>query len=349
MPVTLQDIADKVGLSIATVSRALAGTSSVAPETRDLVLSAAEEMGYHPNVMARRLQKQRTDTLGFVIPTFGPRFSDPFFSELLAGIGNEAAEHNYDLLVSTCAPGPKELQGYHRLVEERRVDGLLVVRTRRRDPRIAYLLEREFPFVAFGRSDLDVDFPYLDEDGYQGMRVLTQHLIDQGHRRIAYISAPWELVFSQYRFDGYRAALEANGLACDDSLVMTGCLTDACGYEAGRELLCRENWPSAVIACNDLMALGVISAAQECGLKVGQDVAVAGFDDIPLAKFAQPSLTTVRQPIYQIGRRICSMLLQLLQGEVLENPHVLMEPELIIRSSTQKLVVKGGDVTDRGD
>jgi len=345
MPVTIQDIADRAGVSIATVSRALAGTTGVASSTRELVLKIAAEMGYHPNIMARRLQKQRTDTIGFIIPTFGPRFSDPFFSEFLAGIGNEAAEHNFDLLVSTCAPGPKELEGYRRLVNERRVDGLLIVRTRHQDARIAYLIEQDFPFVAFGRSDLDVDFPYLDIDGKQGMRALTQHLIDQGHTRIAYISAPWDLMFSNYRFEGYCDALQRNSIAYDESLVVSGCLTDMCGYEAGHALFCKSDPPSAVIACNDLMALGVISAAQACDLKVGQDVAVAGFDDIPLAKHAQPPLTTVRQPIYQIGRRVCSMLLHLLQGATLEDSHLLLEPELVLRKSTQLVAKKGGGIS----
>jgi LacI family transcriptional regulator len=169
MPVTLQDVADRLGVSIATVSRALADVSGVAPATRLRVLAAAEEMGSYPNAMAQRLQKRRTDTLGFIIPTFGPRFSDPYFSELLAGIGNEAAEHEYDLLVSTRAPGAEELALYERVVKERRVDGLLVVRTRQQDARIVYLIEQHFPFVAFGRSDLDVDFPYLDVDGRAGL------------------------------------------------------------------------------------------------------------------------------------------------------------------------------------
>ncbi len=334
MPVTLQDVADRLGISIATVSRALANTSGVAPETRARVLKLAEEMGYHPNVTARRLQKQQTETLGFVIPTFGPRFTDPFFVELLAGIGNEAAEHERDLLVATRAPGEQEQQGYERLVRERRVDGLLVVRTRRKDPRILYLKEHRFPFVAFGRCNGDTDFPYVDVDGEAGMYALTRHLLDRGHRQIAYLSAPWELMFSQHRFAGYRAALEEAGVAWDESLVLTGGLTEAAGLSAGRTLLSQSTIPTAIIACNDLMAVGVMSAAQERGLRVGRDLAVAGFDDIPLARTAHPPLTTVHQPVYQIGRRICAMLLALVGGQQLEEAHVLLQPELVIRQST---------------
>lgn len=337
MPVTLKDIAQKVGFSITTVSRALAGYSDVAEPTRQLILDTAEEMGYHPNATARRLRAQRTDTIGFIIPTHGPRFSDPFFSELLTGIGNKAAEHEFDMLVSTRAPGEEELSVYRRMVKERRVDGLLVVRTRLQDQRIKYLSEQGFSFVTFGRSDLDgVDFPYLDVDGQAGMRRLTQHLIDSDHRRIGYVSAPLELTFASHRIAGYREALDNNDIAFDERLFIVGQLTERSGYAAGLELLDQPSRPSAIIACNDLMALGVISAAQSMGLSVGRDVAVAGFDDVPLAEHAHPPLTTVCQPIYEIGQRICDMLIRLLlagEDESLEEAHVILQPKLVVRQS----------------
>jgi LacI family transcriptional regulator len=334
MPVTLHDIADRLGVSVATVSRALAGYSDIAEETRGRVVQAAEDMGYRPNISARRLQQQRTETLGFVIPTYGSRFSDPFFSELLAGIGNEAAEQEYDLLVSTRAPGDEELQTYERMVMEQRVDGMLVVRTRHQDQRIAYLLEEDFPFVAFGRSDLEASFPYLDVDGKQGLRQIVQHLIDGGHRRIAYLSAPMGLMFASHRLAGYKEALAATGISFDQSLMVEGELTERSGHEAAVELLSQNPRPTALAACNDLMALGAISAALELGLTVGRDLAVTGFDDVPLAAHAHPPLTTVRQPIYEVGRRICRMLIRLLEGRRLEDRHVLLEPELVIRASS---------------
>ena len=163
---TLKDLAAKLGLSITTVSSGLSGYSKVAESTRQRVLAAADEMGYVPDVTARRLQKGRTDTLGFVIPTHGPRFSDPFFSELLAGMGNEASRHNFDLLVSTRPPDTSEEQAvYRRMAEGRLVDGMFVVQTRVEDWRIRYLSKIDLPFVSFGRSDLDLDFAYVDEDG----------------------------------------------------------------------------------------------------------------------------------------------------------------------------------------
>jgi LacI family transcriptional regulator len=334
VPVTLKDIAKRVGFSVTTVSRALNDYDDVSEETKRLIRQVAQEMGYYPDATAQKLQKRRTDTIGFIIPTFGPRFSDPFFSELLAGIGNEAANHEFDLLVSTRSPGPQEQQAYQRMVNSKRVDGLLIVRTRSQDERIAYLAGQGFPFVAFGRTDLELDFPYLDVDGTTGLSQAAQHLVDLGHRRIACITAPPELMFTAHRWEGFKRTLERREVPLDESLIITGDLTQKSGYEATNHLLDLPHSPTAILAFNDLMALGAISAIHECGRTVGQDIAIVGFDDIPLAEHSHPPLTTVRQPIYEIGRTICRMLVQLIRGEELEECHVLLQPELVVREST---------------
>jgi LacI family transcriptional regulator len=333
--VTLKDMAARLGLSITTVSRALAGYGDVAEATRQRVLQAAEEMGYVPDAIARRLQKGQTDTIGFVIPTHGPRFSDPYFSELLAGIGNEAARHNFDLLVSTRPPDtPEEQAAYQRLAEGRLVDGLLVVRTRAKDSRIAYLARLGFPFVAFGRSDLDVDYHYLDEDGFRGMELVGQHLATLGHERMGSILAPTNLMFCAYRRAGLEAVLEHHGLSIPPRYSIVSDLTQQGGFAAMRQLLALSPPPTAVVACNDLMALGAISAAQAQGLVVGRDVSITGFDDIALAEHSHPPLTTVHQPVYDIGCQICNMLIRVIQRKELEERHVLLEPRLIVRESS---------------
>lgn len=334
MAVTLKDIAQEVGKSVSTVSSALNDYDDVSQETKELVRRVAREMGYTPNIAAQHLRRKRADTLGLVLPTFGPRFSDPFFSELLAGIGNDSSASGFDLLVSTQAPGPDEDQAYQRMVSGRRVDGLLVVRTRRDDPRIAFLAERDFPFVAFGRTQQDFDFPYVDEDSALGIRLAIQHLIDVGHRRIAFIAAPLDLTFGLYRLDSFRRTMEENNLPVDESLILVGDLTQQNGRRLAGQLLDRPDRPTAIAACNDLMALGAMTAAQERGLNVGRDVAITGFDDIPPAQHSHPPLTTINQPIYRIGQMICNMLIQIIRGESPAERHVLLQPSLVVRRSS---------------
>lgn len=334
MPVRLKDIAQRLGISITTVSRALGGYSDVAEETRQRVEKAALEMGYYPDASAQKLQKQRTDTVGFIIPTFGPRFADPFWSEVLAGLGNEASQHGMDLLVATHPPGPSEIETYQRWVGSRRVDGFILVRTRRNDARIRYLSTCGALFVAYGRSEMEIDFPYVGVDGQRGMYEATRHLVELGHRRIAYIAPPSEPQFSVHRLAGITEALQENGLSLPPELCLQGDLTQESGYRIAQKLLAQERPPTAIISANDLMALGAISAIQEQGLTVGRDLSIVGFDDIPWAAHSHPSLTTVRQPVYEIGRRVCRMLIERIRGEDLKERYIVLRPEFVAREST---------------
>jgi LacI family transcriptional regulator len=337
MSVTIKDIAKRVGLSVTTVSRALNDFDDVSAETKELIRRTADEMGYVPNSLAQRFQKRKTDTIGLILPTFGPRFSDPYFSELLAGIGNKAAHQGYDLLVSTRAPGDEELLAYRQMVQGHRVDGLVVVRTRQHDERIEYLRSVKFPFVAFGRVEGELDFPFVDEDGAYGMRLVADHLVSLGHQRIACIASPPELTFSQYRLDGLRSRLQELNAPLDSSLVRIGDLTQRSGHEQAAELLELPKPPTAIVAFNDLMAFGAISAVQDRGLVVGSDISITGFDNIPMSAHSHPPLTTIDQPIYQIGSMVCEILVQCVRGETLEQKQVLLRPELNIRGSSGKV------------
>jgi LacI family transcriptional regulator len=334
MSVTLKDIAKKVGKTTTTVSRALNDYGDISPETKQIVRQAAEELGYIPNLMAQRLQKSRTDTLGFILPTFGPRFSDPFFSEFLAGIGNKASALGFDLLVSTRSPGDSEMEAYRAFVNGRRVDGFIIVRTRLNDPRIEYLQKELLPFAVFGRIEEENDFLLVDEDGQLGMENLVGHLLELGHRRFGVITPPSNFTFTQFRLNGIRLGLAKAGLSMDPLLLLEGDLTQRAGYRLGMQLLNQPQPPTAIIACNDLMAYGVISAAQELGLTVGQDISIAGFDDIPMSEHMHPPLTTLRQPIYKIGEMLCEMLVKSITGETLEQTQVILQPKLVVRQST---------------
>lgn len=340
MTVTLRDIAERVGVSVTTVSRALAGYSDVAEGTRQRVRAVADELGYHPSLIARRLQKRRTDTLGFIMPTPDPRFADPFFSQLIAGIGNEAAAHEYDLLVSTQAPeSDDERLAYERAARRRWVDGLIVVRTRNNDARIRLLYEHDFPFVAYGRTDMDIrepamDYPYVDEDSVAGMRLLVQHFIELGHRRIGFIAPPSELTFCRYRLQGFHQTMADHRLPVNPNWIVEGDMTQRSGAEMVEHLIALDPRPTAILGGNDLMAIGAINCIQEHGLKVGVDVAVGGFDDVPMAAYINPPLTTIRLPIYEIGRLTCSMLIDIVNNRVLDQRHILLTPELVVRASS---------------
>lgn len=334
MPTTLKDLAVKLHLSVTTVSRALADYDDVSPATRMRVRATAAKMGYVPNITARQLQKQRTDTIGFIIPTFGPRFADPFFSEFLAGVGNTASQHGFDLLVSTRAPGEQEQHAYARMTQGHRVDGLIIVRTRCDDWRIKYLHPIRFPFVSFGRSEADFDFPYVDTDSRAGVRALMDHLIALGHTRIAFIAAPPDLFLARERMIGYQEGLAAHNLPFDETLIVVGDMLQQSGYEQARQLLILPKPPTAIVAGNDLMAFGALSAIQAAGLTVGKDVAVAGFDGTPQSEHTHPPLTTIYQPVYEIGQRVTRMLIGLLSKRQAAEPHILIQPELILRAST---------------
>ena len=334
MAATLKDIARRVGKSVTTVSRALHDFDDVSPETKAEVRAIAKELGYTPNIHAQRLQKKRTDTIGFIMPTYGPRFSDPFFSEFLAGIGNQAAKLGFDLMVSTRPPGTMELQAYDNNVRSPRVDGFIIVRTRQHDQRIKYLSQMSIPFVAFGRMLDHGDYAFVDEDGEYGMSLITCHLADLGHKRIAYLDAPEQYMFAHYRRQGFLSGLKNNDLEFDPDLVLTGDMTQRAGYQLATDLLTIDNPPSAIAASNDLMALGAISAAQQLGLVVGEDIAITGFDNIPLAEHCHPPLTTVHQPIYQIGEMVCEMLIKQIRAEPLEQKQIILQPTLIVRQST---------------
>ncbi len=335
MTVTIHDVARRLHLSITTVSRALDGYDDVAEDTRERVILTAHEMGYVPSRAARQLRRQQAESIGYVLPTTTPRFTDPYFSEFIAGLGDELSGRNFDLLVSTAPPGEvQEKAMYERWVHGRRVDGIILSRIRLRDWRIQYLASEDIPFVTTAHSHDPVDFPFVEVDGQTGMQALVSHLADSGHQRIAYIGAHPMLTLQVERFMGYQQGLAEAGLPFDPALVATGDLTRSGGDAAIRALLQQPRPPTAVACVNDLTAIGVMNAAREMGMEPGRDLAVTGFDGIEDAELVQPPLTTLNQPVYEIARRLMRMALELVAGEPLKEPQVILKPELVIRGSS---------------
>jgi DNA-binding LacI/PurR family transcriptional regulator len=337
MQVTLKDIAEKAGFSVTTVSRALGGYDDVNEGTREHILRIARDMGYQPNLIARQLRSQQTQTIGMIIPASVGGMEDDFFSLLLKGVTHAATRHHYDVLVSAQFSEAEEMAAYQRIVGGRRVDGVVLARTHRGDPRIDYLRQMRHPFVVSGRlaDDERSDFPYIDADSRTGLRAMVEHMVAQGHRNIGLILPPPDLAFTSHRRQGYRDGLIRAGLDYREAYITHGDLTRASGVAATTALLDAQPALTAIIACNDMMAIGAMTAIQERGLTVGDDIAVGGFDDIPLAAHTQPPLTTVRQPIYEIGVGLAEMLIHMIADDPPETPESrLLQPTLIIRDSS---------------
>lgn len=336
MPPTLKDIAAKAGFSITTVSRALAGYTDVSDKTRQHILDIAQEMGYQPNQVARQLQGRRTQTLGLIMPPPEHQHEHDYFSLLIRGITYSAARHDYDLLISATPPGEDELAAYQRIAGGKRVDGLMLARVYQDDSRIHYLQEIAFPFVVIGRyaSGLESNFPYIEVDSQAGLKTLTAHFIHYGHRQIGMIASPAQLAFTSYRLAGYAAALAEAGLPYDETHIVYGDLSYASGREAALQLLQQAPGLTAIVSCNDAMALGAMAALQERGYRIGNDIAIGGYDDIPAAAHANPPLTTIHQPIYAIGEQVAELLLALIEKTPVRNRQRLLQPVLQIRASS---------------
>lgn len=333
--VRIRDVAKKLNLSITTVSRALDGYDDVAEQTRQLVIDAAKEMGYSPNRAARQLRRQHAETIGFVLPVEQMQLSDPFFSEFIAGVGDEATSCNYDLLVSAAMPGSEsELTAYQRWVQGGKVDGVVLARTRVYDSRVEYLLQQKVPHVCMERSLYSDEFRGVEVDSYLAVSELITHLMALGHRRIAYIGACAGLKIDFDRFEAYKDRLSLAGISFDEDLLQRGDLTLTGGYSATECLLKLPSPPTAIVCINDLTAIGAMHAARDRGLTVGSDLAIAGFDGLSDALHSDPPLTTIEQSVYDVARLLVKILLAEITGEPIAEKHVKIQPKLVIREST---------------
>jgi LacI family transcriptional regulator len=305
---TLRALADQLKLSVATVSRALDGYPDVAAATRERVRAAADAAGYRPNAAARRLRRGRTDVVAVVLPADPGCIGEPLYLELFAVLGARLAEAGLDLIVQAARPGAEEDRLYRRLIEERRADGVLVVRTRRHDPRVERLAAAGLPFVAMGRTE-SACHAFVDGDGEAGFRAAVARLAALGHRGIAHVAAPPDLMFAHLRARGWRAGLRDAGATGDSA---TGSPDEAGGHAAARALLPAR--PTALLCATDRMAIGAMRAVRQAGLRPGTDIAIIGHDDIPAAAWADPPLATLVLPIADTAGRLADALLARIGG-----------------------------------
>jgi LacI family transcriptional regulator len=332
LTITIKDVARQANVSVATVSRALNGHENVAEAVRTRVLQVAAELRYSPHHAARSLSSRRTHTIGVVLPDL----YGEFFSELMRGIDQVARERGLHLLVSSYHGHPEE-QGAALRAMRGRVDGLLVM-----SPFVGntdFLTENltsALPAVLMNTSLPDGDaYSAISVDNYGGARAMTAHLIAIGYRRIAFIAGPDDNFDARERLRGYCDAL-AEGLPDAEPWVLAGDFDEASGDRAGRELLTAKERPDAVFAANDMMALGCLYAFTHAGVQVPVDIALAGFDDIPLARYVHPTLTTMRVNIAELGGRALRALLEFAQGDRNDSTRTQLSPQLIVRDSTAK-------------
>lgn len=310
MKISMAEIARKCGFSKATVSRALADDPRVKPETKAYIKEVARQFNYEPHAIASNLAKGRSRTIGIMLPDAPRTISDPFFLEYLNGVGTVLFEHGYSMLLPQVSQD-NVAQTIRQLSAQGRVDGVVLTEPRVEDERIAFLKKSSIPFVFLGRTN-SPDVAWVDGDNAGGAYLAVQELFRLGHRRIAIITGEEGLVAAANRLWGYHNAVRELGMEAGDDLIWKGNFTREGAYRVVRrklesaEGLCA----SAIFASNDLMAIGAIQALQECGLRVPEDVSVIGFDGIEVGKYLSPPLTTIQQPIYELGQQVAYTLLE---------------------------------------
>lgn len=328
--VTMQQVAAEAGVSVSTVSKVINGRYGVAPETFEHVTGVINRLGYEASLVARSLRNARTNVIGVLVADF-----EPFSTEVLKGVADAIRGTGYELVAYSAGGRVDEHVGWERRYLSRvmgtLVDGAVIVTPTVTD------VQYDGPVVAVdphtGRSSL----PTVAADNLQGARLGVDHLIQLGHRRIGMVTGRPDLVSAQLREQGYRDAIHAAGLRVDEDLLALGAFDPEQAREAARALLTLPDPPTAIFAANDISALATLDVAAELGIDVPGRVSVVGFDNIPESALAHPPLTTVQQPMRQLGRDATAMLVALIAGEEIDDTHLTLDTTLVRRRSTAPL------------
>ena len=332
MPLSIKDVARLARVSHSTVSRALANSPAVNGATAERIRKIAKETGYRPNTIGRSLATRRTHTIGFVVTTV----ADPFVAEVAAGIEDVARQKGYAVFLANSNADPEREVAVVRSFQDRRVDGVIVMASRVGGLYMPLLEELNVPIMLVDNQYPGEFAHSISIDDRGGAKLVTSHLAALGHRRIAYIGDRYGMQSDTDRLNGYADALEAAGIEYDSAYVGQGNGGPGGGLEAMQSLLALRERPTAVFCYNDMTAIGALRALHKAGCRVPADVSVAGFDDLQIAPFLEPPLTTVRQPKTEMGRRAATILLELLEGKELE-AQITVPGELIVRESTAPL------------
>jgi LacI family transcriptional regulator len=328
--VTIKDVARASGVSYATVSRVLTGFEFVKETTRQRVIKAADDLGYVANLHARNLVGGRSHIIGLLVPNL----DNGYVGTITQGIDKELARANYDLMLYTSHRHPGKESFYVSAIANGLTDGLLLVAPLVPATYLESLREQEYPYILIDQADAAESSSVVEATNWQGAYDATRYLCQLGHTRIAFIKG-WSAVRSASdRLQGYRAALADYGIPVQEELVIEGDFQQQSGYESAKRLLQRpQPLPTAIFAANDLSAFGAMDAAREHGLRIPDDISIIGFDDISQSSFVYPKLTTVRQPLEQMGQVAVKMLLERIEDPSRRPQQVALATQLVIRDS----------------
>ncbi len=342
--VTLKEVAEQASVSYQTVSKVINQKVRISPEAEQRIWKAVKDLDYTPSYTARSLRSQRSQTIGYTWQPSPPDQANPILDLFLQSMFSSAEQKGYYLLCFPHRNQKKILDAYRLLIDSGRVDAFVLSSVENDDPCIQFLCDQNFPFVAFGRQDGDLHFPYIDVDGGLGIKMAVNHLLSLSHRKIAILAWPLNSRVGDNRIEGYFSAMNSAGIEIHPEWVQRGEGTYKIGYSATMKLLSlRENIrPTGIIAMNDLMAIGAMAAIRHSGLLPGKDIAVTGFDDTPTARYLRPPLTSLRQPIWDIGQNLMDRLIEFLESGTYPLPfEELVAPQLIIRESSTGLPAQG--------
>ena len=327
---TMKDVAERAGVSTATVSRALMNPEKVSAATRQKVEQAVIDVGYSPHALARNARRSESRTILVIVPDI----CDPFFSEIIRGVEVTAAAEGYLVLIGDCAHQNQQEKTFLSLMLTRQIDGMVLLGSQ--VPFDTGVEEQRNlpPIVMANEFAPDLELPTVHIDNLTAAFEAVNHLWQLGHRRIACIAGPEEMPLSHYRLQGYIQALRRHGQDVEPRYIVRGDFTFEAGAAAFKRLMTLPKPPEALFCHNDIMALGAMSQAKRMGLRIPQDLSLVGFDDIELARYSDPPLTTVAQPRFALGREAMLLLLEQLQGKIVRNGSRLLEFELKLRGST---------------
>ncbi len=334
MKVTIAEIAEKAGVSKMTVSRVLSGKGQVAPETRKKIVTIAASLNYQPNLVARSLASKYSMIIGVIIPGIEHLLLDNYMAQILTGVTDVALQNNYRTLLCPVDAGSDDGSDYVNIARSKLVDGLILLKTKIRDPNIDVLADSGFPFILINHKRYSKNVNFVDSRNIQGARLAVRHLYEKGHRDIAFISGNTDETNGRDRLRGFRDAMKELQLEIHEDWILEGNFNKETARQISKQLFKGRHKPSAVFCADDYMAIGVMETVKACGLKIPEQAAIVGFDDIELASYVHPALTTIRQPIYELGKTAARTLLNIIQEKQTLPVHKLLPAGLIARETT---------------